>query len=253
MNKNIPTSIVAVSLIIALVSIASALSLSNKRKAEISALRDQIAQMEASRLNIDPVLLAESIETNDVSVLKSMIVEKDAELVALKTEPEAVQREERPPRESWDDRMARMKEEEPEEYAEMVKRREERQTEMRYNLAERTATFLDLDTSNMTEEELANHNLLVEKMASVWELTEQFQDPEATPDREAMRELYDIAQEVRPLMRDERTIMFKQLGTDLGYEGQDAENFASHVEEIIGATSLQLPGGGRGGRGGGGR
>ena len=109
----------------------------------------------------------------------------------------------------------------------------------------------------MTEEERANHELLVEKMANVWALTEKFQDPEAAPDREAMGELFNEMREARPLMAQERTIMFKQLGTDLGYEGEEAQDFATHVEEIISTTSLQMPGGGRGGggdgrRGGGG-
>ena len=91
----------------------------------------------------------------------------------------------------------------------------------------------------------------VEKMANVWALTEQFQDPEAAPDRETMRELFTAAQEVRPLMEVERTIMFKQLGSELGYEGDESAAFATHLEEIISATSFQMPGrGGRGGRGG---
>lgn len=151
--------------------------------------------------------------------------------------------------------MARMKAEDPEGYAEMIKRREEFQEKIKYNMAERTATFMDLDTANMTEEEREIHELLVEKMATIWALTDQFNDPEQPPDRDAMRELFAATREVRPLMEQERTIMFKQLGTDLGYEGTDAQDFATHVEDIISATSLQtiMPrGGGRGGGGGGG-
>ena len=128
---------------------------------------------------------------------------------------------------------------------------QERQQEISYNLAERTATFMDLDTSRMTEEELANHELLVERMARVWELTNQFEDPEAAPNREVMRELYSEIREVRPLMDQARTVMFKQLGIDVGYKGEDAQDFATHVEDIIDSTTLRMPGGG--GRGGGGR
>jgi hypothetical protein len=52
-------------------------------------------------------------------------------------------------------------------------------------------------------------------------------------------------------MEAERTVMLKQLGTDMGYEGQDAEDFASYIDEIYDATSMRsIPGmRGRGGRG----
>jgi len=263
MKKELPSWMTITSGVIALLCLIAAMANAAKLRAaekETSALRGQLANMEAyvpdEIVSTNPVIVAESIDTNDVEVLKALLVEKQAEIVELIANPVVPQREERPPRESWEDRMARMKAEEPEQYAEMIQRREERQKEMRYNLAERTATFMDLDTSQMTEKERANHEALVERMAKVWELSEQFQDPEAPPNREAMRELFSEMREVRPLMEQERTIMFKQLGTDLGYAGQDATDFAAHVEDIIGATSLQMPGHGRRGRsrgGGGGR
>ena len=260
MTKNVPIAITVISAVVALVSITSAFSSSSKHKAKIASLRDQIARMQAYIPDKDAEIVtqykADPKNTNNLTSLQTLLTEKDAEIVALKSSPKVTETEERPPRESWEDRMARMKAEEPEEYAEMIQRREERQTEMRYNLAERTATFLDLDTSNMTQEELANHEALVEKMSHVWALTEQFQDPQASPDREAMQELFTEMREVRPLMQEERTIMFKQLGTDLGYKGKDAQDFATHLTDIIDATTIQSPrggGGSRGGRGGGGR
>jgi hypothetical protein len=157
----------------------------------------------------------------------------------------------RPPRqrESFEERMARMKEEDPEGYEEMIAQRLERRERMRYGLAERTASFMDLDTSRMTETELANHEQLVEKMARVWELTDQFPDPDEPPDREIMREMFGIMREVQPMLDQERNVMFKQLGSDLGYEGGEAEEFAAYVEEIIDITSMRSPfsGGRRGG------
>jgi hypothetical protein len=259
MKKNPRTIIAAVSAIVALVSMVSAARISSQRKAaetEAAALREQIARMEAYVPGADAPLLAaykaDPGGTNDLATLQALLAERDAELAMLKGNPEAAREERRKQREPFEDRMAKMKEEDPEAYAEMIQKRQERQESMRYNLAERTATFMDLDTTHMTEEERANHELLVEKMANVWALTEAFQDPEAAPDREAMGELFSEMREVRPLMQAERTIMFKQLGTDLGYEGQDAQDFAAHVEDIIGATTLQMPNtGGRGGPGGG--
>lgn len=256
MNKNTSLIIVAASSVIALGSLVSAMSISSKNKtakAEILALQEQIVRMEAAVPNASPepemVYMTPSGDTNEVTALKKQLAEKDALLENLQSNTNRPSRQ----RESWEDRIAKMKAEDPDGYAEMVQKRQEFQEKMRYNLAERTATFMDLDTSLMNEKELANHELLVSKMARVWELTEQFQNPEAAPDREAMREMFTAMNEVRPLLKDEQTVMFKQLGTDLGYVGEEADAFASHVDEIIQATSIQMPrgGGGRGGPGGG--
>ncbi|MEA2068790.1 MAG: hypothetical protein U9P12_06290 [Verrucomicrobiota bacterium] len=258
MKKNPLVLLATVSAIVALVSMASAVRISNQRKAaetEATALREQIARMEAYVPGADATPLTaygtESGGTNSLVALQALLAERDAELAALKASSGAPGEERRQQRESFEERMAKMKEEDPDGYAEMIQKRQERQESIRYNLAERTATFMDLDTGNMSEEELANHELLVEKMANVWALTEAFQDPEAAPDRDAMRELATEIRDVRPILAQERTVMFKQLGTDMGYEGEDAEAFATHVEDIIGATTLQMPGGRRGGGRGG--
>lgn len=262
MNKNTSLIIIAASAVIALVSLVSAMTVSSKNKtakAEILALQEQIVRMEAAVPDASPepeiVYMTPSGDTNEVTALKTQLAEKEALLENFQSNTN------RPPRqrESWEDRIAKMKEEDPEGYAEMVEKRQERQEKMRYNLAERTATFMDLDTSLMNEQELANHELLVANMAKIWEMTDQFNDPEAAPDREAMREMMNIARETRPMLETTREVMFKQLGSELGYEGEDAEAFASHIDQIYEATSIQMPGRGGGGgnrggnRGGGGR
>lgn len=254
MNKNVPNIIAAVSIVVAVVSIGSAMKQSDQRKAaeaENTALQEQISLMDALGSPVNSSVKSRGIDDsrNELEALQALLAEREAELASLKNS-NADSTTNRPPRqrESWEDRMARMKEEDPEGYEEMIQRREERQQEMRYNLAERTATIMDLDTSRMNDKELANHELLVEKMARIWELTEQFQDPEAAPNREAMRELRNELHEARPLMDQERTIMFKQLGNDLGYNNKDALDFAAHIEDIVDATTLRMPRGGGGGR-----
>ncbi len=254
MKKNIPQIAAGIAALIALISVVSAASLSSKNKAakaEILALEQQIASMEAYTPAPDKepeiIYLTQDGDTNEITALKTQLATTEARLEAVRGGTN------RPPRqrESFEDRMATMKAEDPEGYAEMIQQRRERQSQMRYSLAERTATFMDLDTSTMNEEELANHEALVAKMARVWELTDQMQDPEAAPDRETMREMFTELRDVRPMMETERNVMFKQLGGDLGYQGEDAEAFATHVEQIIEATSTRIPN--MGGRGGGGR
>jgi hypothetical protein len=257
MKRNIPILITALSIIIAASSVSLAVKASKQRKlaeAETKALRQKIAEMPTRETR----RRAPSTERNEIVQAPKT---NAGELVTLQEspiEPVVEQKKEKKNRESREERMARMKAEDPEGYEEMIQKRKSRQEAMRYGLAERTATFMDLDTSNMTEEELANHDLLVEKMANVWALTEQFQDPEQKPDKETFKELFSEIHEARPLMEQERNVMFKQLGTDLGYEGENAQEFANHVEDIISVTTLKMPktgggrGGGRGGRGDGG-
>ncbi|MEI6890988.1 MAG: hypothetical protein V5783_02345 [Pontiella sp.] len=256
MNKNTTYIIMGAASLIALVSMSSALSLSSQNKAakaEILALQTQIVNMEAFTpdRSSDPEIIYLTAEgnTNAVTALQLQLAETEALLEDLQS---TTNRPTRQPRESFEDRMAQRKAEDPEGYAEMIQNRQERQDEMKYNLAERTATFMDLDTSGMTPEERANHELLINKMATIWEMSEMLNDPEQGSDREAMREMAAVAREIQPLMDIERTVMFEQLGSDLGYEGEDSSAFATHLEAIIESTSLQVPGG-RGGRGGGGR
>ena len=242
MKKNIPVLISIISSAVAVAAIAFAIDSTDRQKsaeAEMAALKDQIGRVQTDVP--EPQNPSETAGTNNLGQIKALLAQKEAEIAALKADAETTPAEAPRIRQSWEERMARMKEEDPEGYAEMIQRREERQQEMRYNLAERTATFMDLDTSFMSEEERANHELLVSKMARVWELTDRFQDPEAAPDREATRELFQLTNEVRPLMDQERTVMFKQLGMDLGQNEEEARVFASYVEEIISATTLRMP------------
>ncbi|MCK5675581.1 MAG: hypothetical protein KAH99_01040 [Verrucomicrobia bacterium] len=248
MKKQIPNLITALSLIVAIGGISFGIASTRQKKAaeeEANRLRLQLAKMPA------PAATAKKPPTPSPEVLDNTnaVAKLEAELAALRAELAAAKEAQRPQRESWAERMARMKEEDPEGYADMIARREERQQAIRYNLAERTANFMELDTAFMTDAERENHELLIEKMADVWALTEQFQDSEQPPDRETMRELFSTINEARPFMDAERDTMFRQLADDLGFAGKEAQDFSGYVEDIISATTLQPPRGMSPGRG----
>jgi len=124
MNKNMPYIIAGATSLIAVISIGSALSLTSKNKAaksEILDLQTQIAHMEAAvpDVSAEPeiIYLDSSGDTNELTNLKNQLAEKDAQLEALKAnggERVERQRGENGQRESWEDRMTRMKEEDPE-------------------------------------------------------------------------------------------------------------------------------------------
>jgi len=262
LKKNIPVIITLLSLAAAAGGVSFGLRTvdqNNKLRAEAQALRNQL---EAENIADDHDSAGEdealvSLKepggdaTNDVSTLQEQLDARDAELARLRAALEEQRNNDRGPRQSFQDRMAQLKEDDPERYAEMIQRRTERQQQMRYDQATRLATFMNMDTSGMTEEELASHDRLVQKLADLWEKTGEF-DPENPPDRETMREVFGSLHEIGDLMDQERTVMFRQLGTDVGLSGADAENFVSYVEDIVNATTLRPPRGMRGGWGGGG-
>jgi hypothetical protein len=257
MQKNILVIITLLSVAVAVGGISFGVRATNQKaklQEEAQALRDQLnapgVLHDREPASDDALVVAlkevSGIETNDVTSVQEQLAARDAELERLRAE--LAERQNRPQRESFQDRMARMKEEEPEQYAEMIKNRTEWQEKMQYDQANQLATFMDFDTSNMTPEELENHNLLIEKLSGIWEQTAAF-DPEQPPDREAWGQIRETIREVSDLMGKERMVMLKQLGDDVGLSGTDAEEFAAYTDSIIEATTLRRPGGNRGPRG----
>ncbi len=250
MKKTIPILAAALSLIMITSSISIAVKAIQKKnlaETEIEALHAQVAELQKKHPH--------------KSATEEHFNSKEERMALQEATPEpwapfiSEENSEKPPRETFEERMTRMKEEDPEGYAERIQQRKERQENIRYDLAKRTANFMELNTAFMTGSERENHELLIGKMANIWELTDQFADPEQAPNRESMRELSSEIREVRPLMEEERTVMFKQLASDIGYTGDNVQALAKHIEEIISTTTIKIPGG-RGGRpsgGGGGR
>ncbi len=238
MKKNTAIIMTGTSISIALISIASALSIANKYKAELTTLRNQIGRMQAYIPEADtaPLIVFKTLEgdTHTLAQLEAEVTQLDTELITAKENTP-------PPRESWSDRMARLKEEDPEAYAKKIEKRAKRQETMRYDLAERTANFINLDSTSMTDAEYENHDLLIEKMTAIWAMTEQFNNPEEPTDREAMHALSDAIKEARPLMKTERTTMFRQLAGDLGLSGAESSDFSGYIEDIISTTTIKSP------------
>ena len=236
MKKQIPVLSLVITIIALIFGVTATLQ-KNSAEEEVNRLRMQLTKKQAPATEEKTLRAPDQVPLVDTNAL----VKLEAEVDALNAELAAAKANQRPQRESWEDRMVRMKEEDPEGYAEMIKNRTERRDAIRYELAERTANFMELDTGFMTDTERENHDLLIEKMAEVWTLTEQFNDPEQPPNREAMHELFGTINEARPLMDAERSTMFRQLANDIGYDGAEAQEFSSYVEGIISATTIQPP------------
>lgn len=260
MDKKIPLIIAAVSLVAAAGGISFGIKANNEKNAALEKAQALMAQNGTKRQKAAPEELESTplvalkqvsdLSTNDVAKLQEQLAARDAELERLRAELER-RRDDRNPRQSFQERMAQMKEEDPERYAEMIQRRTERAEQMRYDQATRLATFMDMDTRGMSEEELANHNALIEKLTALWDVSGEF-DPENPPNWEAMREAVGDFREFGAMMDQERSVMLRQLGTDVGLAGTDADEFSAYVQSIIDTTSMRPPRGMRGGPRGGG-
>ena len=232
MNRNTSISIIALSTLIAIGGVSFAVKATQQKKNlqnENKNLREQLANLKRRPQKRAPRRVEKPAE------------ETPAQLVALAGSAETPAEVKAPPkRETFEERMARMKAEDPEGFAERVKRRDEFRAKIKYNLAERTANFMDLNTENMNEKERETHEQLVAQMGTIWDLMEKIDDPDADR-REVMGELFRLNREVRPLLEQERSTMFKLMGKDLGYEGDDAAAFAEQIDSIISTTSSHIP------------
>lgn len=267
MKKSMPILVV----VLCLVSVAgismtvSATKKKNVAETEAQTLRAQLAELQKGgkprepRTPIEPIKVTplSTIDTNDLVALQGSLAERDAELERLWAELEKGKGKDRKQKDKipFSERMAQMQLEDPEGYAEMIARREEFQQRIKYEMAERASLLVDMDTAGMTEEELAAHGELVDRMGKIFELTEAMQNPEGGSNREVMHELSKNIHEARPLMEQQRTVILRQMGDSMGLNQQESQNLATYVENIYSATSLKMPGGshGKGGKGGGGR
>jgi len=261
--KKIMPILVVVLFLISATGIAVAVSATNKKNRaenEVLRLNGLLTVLKGGETPLKPsavieVLAATATDPENRNELVAL-QDPQSELERLRAELEEAkknQRQPRQPRQSYTERMEQMKQEDPEGYAEAVKRREEFQQRMKYNMAERAAVIVDLDTTGMTKEELAVHEELVERMGRVFELTEAMQNPEGGMNRETMHELFSNIHETRPLLEQERTVILRKIGEDMGLNKQESQNLSTYIEGVISATTIQMPHGGRGGswRGGG--
>ena len=258
MNKK-TTTIIALSLVVAGGGIAFGVSTNKKAAQKIADLEMQLAEQPdlLSQLNITPEPLAPlggaGVDSNLLAKLQEQLLALEKENEELRQQQEARSARRTNSQQSRTDRMAQLKEEDPERYAEIQQRRTEMQDRMRNTQYNRISTLAEVDTSNMTPEQLANHNALIEKLSEIYDATAQF-DPENPPDRETMQAAMSTMREVGDMMETERSTILTQLGSDVGLSGSEASEFASYVQSVIDSTSVMGGGGMRGGPpGGGGR
>jgi hypothetical protein len=217
-----------------------------KTPGRVVTVRDETAERAAEALRVRVGELENTLALRDAE--REQQVERQ---VQPGTDSEARGR-----RQSWEERMERMKAESPERYAEMQQRREEFRQQMEQRARDR-ADFLDaVDVAGMRPEQRSNHEKLLETVARIDELRAQMMQPEnaAGEDRDALRqEMGETMAALGQLYSAERQYLLEATAKAAGCSGNDVSAFTEHIQTIIENTTM-MPGMGRsrGGGGGGG-
>lgn len=184
-----------------------------------------------------------------VAELEQALAQHDAERVPEPPKPKEVPADP-PRRQSFNDRMEQMKKDDPVQYAEMQKRREEFRQSMEQKAQDRADFIAAVDTKDMNEMQKENHEKLVETVARANELMAQMNQPgfERTP--EMRQQMGEVMSSLHDLYNEERNTLLEGVGRAVGYQGPQAAVFADTMKTIIENTSM--PNFGHGNRGGGG-
>lgn len=256
MNKKIYT--LAAMMLIGLIVGASVEHLRMAAKApEVKASEPEVIHHVQKVVTTTPDIAQDAL----VASLKAKVGELNAELAALRKKevaPSAAEAESTAPRvesrgrDSWSERLERMKQEEPEQYAEMQQRRESFQKRMEQRSTDRRSFLAEIDVANMSPEQQANHTRLLELTDKLDTAMKQMMSGDAANSRELRREMFESFGELGELYTNERQYLLEETAAAAGYTGSAAALFSEHIQSIIENTTIQPPmmgGGGRGGRG----
>ncbi len=220
---------------------------------------------------VDPIEAAPVVDDTELKELRDQLAGKDVEIASLSaalddSRLEVSQRvaeidklgkiQAKPEAKSWEDRrkereerLEQWKTDNPEEYAEMEKRKTDFQDKVEGAIAEKSAFLVNLDTSGMSEEELTGHNELLGRIADGWEVMNNMKKGKF-PSREDMGSMRENFEAIRDLYGKERDFVLRQTGKDLGYDEKGSADFSKHMQEVFEQTSASMPRGMWGGGGG---
>jgi len=182
-----------------------------------------------------------------VAELERALAERDTERAQEPATPPPEARAERPPRQSFSDRLEQMKKDDPAQYAETMKRRDEFRQSMEQRAKDRAEFIAAVDTKNMDDVQKENHTKLVETVAFVNELMAQMNQPGVEHTPEMHQQMGEAMTSLGDLYAAERSYLLEETGRAVGYQGSQATEFAAQVQAIIDNTTMPR---GRGGRGG---
>lgn len=198
---------------------------------------------------IAPTLPA-SIPISDAGLADTAIAERDAEIARLQAriaELEAAAAERESHRasmaERMQQRMERMKTENPEEYEKRRQEGQERLQNMAAVTNERLEFMKAVPVEGLTPEYLQNHLAVLERLEFFNSAMSQLvEDPEGPAARALMPQIFMNLRGMDEMLAMEREVLLNDLARDLGYEDHKASEFVTAINYITEATTLPSPG-----------
>lgn len=191
-----------------------------KAQTEIAALRNENQQLR-QRLEVEP--------TEDMP-------EEAQEVVAEPEEPRQ--------RRTWQERMATLKEEDPERYEREMERRNQFVTAMRQMSEERDTFLNSIDLTLLTPEAQESHQRFTAANSRQFQLQEEMMamaDAGEDIPREMREEMGELFRELHETRDVERAILLDAIATSMGLSGTDVTDFTTLVNEVFNATGMQMP------------
>ena len=188
----------------------------------------------------------------EAEALKAKVARLEKELAAAKAEAEAEPEEEiaevaqEPPRRmSRKEHDEQLKREDPERYAEMMKRRQEFHARMEEALAKRDTVLEAIDLSLLTPEQQETHARFVEALAAqqaAMDRMNAFMDSGERPSVEERQAFREAMENVRNLVDEERDALLSAVGVSMGLRnGEETDTFVNVVREVFDSTGMMPP------------
>jgi DNA mismatch repair ATPase MutL len=212
-------------------------------EAEKSAPPEMVTEDEpAPEKSLETSVVAD--RSGEVQRLKQELAERDRELAAYRVAsqssavlPEMVRQAGGEDRQSW---LENLRTTDPENYQQLMERREAARQAARYEIAKRAAHFIHRDEELLTGEEVEQRQKMLALLQQSLELTEQWRvDMTEDERREISRTIRRNMRELSPLLETERDREFFRIGKDIGYTDDDAAAFALYMRDVVDMTSVR--------------
>ncbi len=174
-----------------------------------------------------------------VTTAEAAAKEAEAAVAAITAAQQAPQQEPEAPRLSPAERLEQLKAEDPERYAEVIKRREQFRTQVAQAKENRDNFLGDIDLSLLTPEQQEIHATYTEALARQDELSEamriKFEAGEELSDEERAA-MFENRRTIRELQEQERVALLNAVGTSMGFTAEESADFTALIEEVYSAT-----------------
>jgi hypothetical protein len=182
-----------------------------------------------------------AVKDNQIEALQGQLAASQAKLAEAEQRIAAARdRGDRGPpggRARFDARMEELRQTDPARYQAMQEQRARMREQMTNSLAKQSALVMNLDVEQMTEDQRANHDRLVQVLEENWKCMDILNtQPESEQAAVARQTLRDNRFEMRDLLASERQASLMQMARSIGYS-ENPQEFADAVSQIVDLTS----------------